>query len=93
MTNKVLTVFFAFIVLMTIFISIRGYYANRSVYTPNIFTNFSVSSESRYIRHMSLSDVSNIYNISPEVIDIFPSNFVYSFSHVNRSFLEIKGEK
>lgn len=40
--------------------------------------DLSISSETRSIRHRSLSDVFSIFNEGPEIRDFFPASFVYS---------------
>jgi len=40
--------------------------------------DLAVSSETRSIRHRSLSDIFSIFNEGPETRDFFPASFVYS---------------
>jgi len=40
--------------------------------------DLSISSETRSIRHRSLSDLFSIFNEGPEIRDFFPASFVYS---------------
>lgn len=40
--------------------------------------DLSISSETRSIRHRSLSDIFSIFNEGPEIRDFFPASFVYS---------------
>ena len=51
--------------------------------------DLSLSSEARYIRHRSLSDVFSIFSESPEVLEYFPSTFVYH--HAPHLLLDAKG--
>ena len=44
--------------------------------------DLSVSTETRFIRHRSLSDVFSIFSESPETREYFPATFVYSPSKV-----------
>lgn len=51
----------------------------RSLYVQMVaLPDLSISSETRSIRHRSLSDIFSIFNEGPEIRDFFPASFVYS---------------
>ncbi len=39
--------------------------------------DLALASEARYVRHRSLSDVFSIFSESPELLEYFPSTFVF----------------
>jgi hypothetical protein len=45
-------------------------------------TDLSLSTEAGFIRHRSLSFLNQVFFISPEVRNIFPSDFVYQPSNI-----------
>ncbi|MBN1839332.1 MAG: hypothetical protein JW802_04745 [Campylobacterales bacterium] len=42
--------------------------------------DLSLVGETRYVRHRSLSDVFSIFGDSPELLEYFPSTFVYHYA-------------
>ncbi|NCD01295.1 hypothetical protein EOL94_04345 [bacterium] len=40
----------------------------------------SLVGETRYVRHRSLSDIFSIFGDSPELLEYFPSTFVYHYA-------------
>lgn len=49
--------------------------------------DLALVSEAHYVRHRSLSDVFSYFNESPELLEYFPSTFVYHYapySHPSR---------
>ncbi len=56
--------------------------------------DLAISTEAMYIRHRSLSDTFSIFKEGPELKEYFPSNFVYSHSHIlNNTPSKIINEK
>ncbi len=51
--------------------------------------DLAISTESFYIRHRTLSNISDIYREDSSLREYFPSTFIYSHSHIlNRGFYE-----
>lgn len=51
--------------------------------------DLALVNEAHYVRHRSLSDVFSYFNDSPELLEYFPSTFVYHFApHSNPSRIE-----
>lgn len=44
--------------------------------------DLALVSEAHYVRHRSLSDVFSFFGDSPELLEYFPSTFIYHFSSV-----------
>ncbi|AFL69641.1 hypothetical protein [Sulfurospirillum barnesii] len=42
--------------------------------------DMSLVGEARYVRHRSLSDIFSIFGESPELLEYFPSTFVYHYA-------------
>jgi NAD-specific glutamate dehydrogenase len=42
--------------------------------------DLALVSEAHYVRHRSLSDVFSYFNESPELLEYFPSTFVYHYA-------------
>lgn len=56
--------------------------------------DLAISTEAMYIRHRSLSDTFSIFKEGPELIEYFPTTFVYSHSHIlNNTPAKIINEK
>lgn len=68
------------------------YYAHMYALTPEKITcketlssfvglpDLALVSEAHYVRHRSLSDVFSYFNESPELLEYFPSTFVYHYA-------------
>lgn len=54
----------------------KTYFLNQCVGLPDL----SIVSETRYIRHRSLSDTFSYFGDSPELSEYFPSTFVYAYT-------------
>ncbi len=42
----------------------------------------AISTEANYIRNRTLTDIFSIYRDDPDLMEYFPSTFVYSYSHI-----------
>jgi len=68
------------------------YFSHTQGLTPSMMTckeelvallglpDLALVSEAHYVRHRSLSDVFSYFNESPELLEYFPSTFVYHYA-------------
>ena len=68
------------------------YFSHTQGLTPSMITckeelvslvglpDLALVSEAHYVRHRSLSDVFSYFNESPELLEYFPSTFVYHYA-------------
>ena len=68
------------------------YFSSTRALTPQMLTckeslsalvglpDLALVGEAHYVRHRSLSDVFSYFNESPELLEYFPSTFVYHFA-------------
>jgi len=47
--------------------------------------DLSISNETHYVRHRSLSDTFSIFSNSPTLNENFPSTFVYNYSDIQKN--------
>jgi hypothetical protein len=47
--------------------------------------DLSIVTSASYIRHRSLSNINDIFYISPEVISLFPAEFIYSPNRIKNN--------
>lgn len=58
----------------------------KALFTASVgLTDLSLVTEARYVRHRSLSDVFSFFGDGPELMEYFPSTFVYHHSPIFKS--------
>jgi len=90
-TNRYL-MFITFLTLCVIITVQISYYQHVHMLSPEKVTckealvslvglpDLALVSETHYVRHRSLSDVFSYFNESPELLEYFPSTFVYRYA-------------
>lgn len=90
MTSKSKTLFFFILFTCSLIVLQVGYLKKNTITSAKqeIFVSLvglpdiSLVSEAHYVRHRSLSDVFSYFGDSPELLEYFPSTFVYHYASI-----------
>jgi len=101
MTSKSKTLFFfilftcSLIVLQVGYLKKNTFSAKKEIFVALVgLPDISLVSEAHYVRHRSLSDVFSYFGDSPELLEYFPSTFVYHYASIfNKNPSRIEREK